>query len=97
MTAEQDDVAPGHRVRLVEATTRAPGSQGYVIEPDRYDDRDVIVRVGFEDGTSRWLHKDRLRRFGDYRADPATVLADWEAKAASKRGHFGVGRDGGEA
>jgi hypothetical protein len=92
-----DDVEVGDRVRLEEAATGAPGTQGYVIEPDPYGDRDIIVRIGFEDGTSRWLHKERLRRFGDYQADPATVLADWEARAAWKRVHFGVDRPGREA
>lgn len=78
----------GDRVRLAHATDRDPATQGHVIEPDVHPDRGSVVRVGFENGTSRWLPDNQLIRFGG--PPPATVLAAWEASAAWRREHHGV-------
>lgn len=78
----------GDRVRLAEATTRDPATQGHVIEADPHADRGTVVRVGFENGTSRWVSDYQLVRFGG--PNPAEVLAEWEAGAAWHRRHHDV-------
>lgn len=83
-----DALGVGHRVILADATTRAPDVLGTVIEPDPYTDRDAVLRVGFENGTARWVSDDRLVRFGGPCA--AEVLAEWNTGAAWRRRHHGV-------
>lgn len=85
----------GDRVRLADATTRDPATQGHVIEPDKHADRGLLVRIGFENGTARWLPADRVVRFGG--PNPVLILAEWEATAAQKRKHHGVAATSREA
>lgn len=77
-------VGYGHRVIRADAAGRSPDSLGTVIALDPYPDRDAIVKVGFENGTARWLHRDRLRRLGDSYCP--TALEDWQQSAAAKAG-----------
>lgn len=63
----------GDRVIRASATRRSPDVLGTVLE-----EADSLVRVGFESGWSRWVHRSLLRRLDAPRCPDA--LAEWEMK-----------------
>lgn len=75
MAGVRAELEAGDRVIVASATGRSRDVLGTVIETDPYEDRDLLVRVLFEDESIRWRRRDELRGLG-HRTPPDALASD---------------------